>query len=137
MLCFSSFQTISYRFPWCFLMFPSVSMISSGVYTVSPQYFPVSYHFPWCFPMLPLVFLRFPQLFLPFLLSVSPVSYFRFCEALSHFCINRSFQLLSLLKREKSNIICYLRTIFVRRQAALERFLRKFTVKQWQFSYPR
>ena len=59
MLCFSSFLTISYCFPWCFRMFP-------------------------------LVFLRFPWVFLMFPLSVSPVSYFRFCEKVS-----RSIQRIS------------------------------------------
>ena len=44
----------------------------------------ISYRFPWCFPMFPLVFLQFPQVFLLFPLSVSPVSYFRFCVCSLH-----------------------------------------------------
>ena len=44
--------------------------------------------FPWCFSMSPLVLLRFPRVFLLFLLNVSPVSYFRlsdFCCGFQHF----------------------------------------------------
>ena len=51
MICFSSFLTISYRFPWCFGMFR---------------------HFP-------LVFIQFRRVFLLFPLSASHVSCFRFC----------------------------------------------------------
>ena len=47
-----------------------------------PGFLTVSYRFPWCFRMFLPVFLRFPSVFL---LSVSPVSYYRFCEYLS-FC---------------------------------------------------
>ena len=45
-----------------------------------PRFIPISFRFPWCFPMFTLVLLWFPQVFLLFLLSVFPVSYFRFCE---------------------------------------------------------
>ena len=45
----------------------------------------ISYRFPWCFRMFPLVFLRFPRVFLLFPLSVSSVSYFRFCGNESRF----------------------------------------------------
>ena len=43
-----------------------------------PNHF-LPYRFPWCFRMFPLVFLQFRRMFLLFPLSVSPVSYFRFC----------------------------------------------------------
>ena len=77
MLCFPSFLTISYHFPWCFPMFPIVFLQFPQVFLLLP---PFPYCFPWCFPMFPLVFLRFPQVFLLFPLSISPISYFRFCE---------------------------------------------------------
>ena len=80
MLCFPSFLTISYHFPWCFLMFPLVLLRMHQVFLLFPSVFnPFPYHFPWCFPMFPL-FLRFPQMFLLFPLSVSPISSFRFCN---------------------------------------------------------
>ena len=44
-----------------------------------PSFLTISYRFSWCFRMLLLEFLRFPQVFLLFPLSVSPVFYFRFC----------------------------------------------------------
>ena len=56
-----------------------------------PGFVTISYHFPWCFRMFPLMFLRFLAMFLQFLHSVSPVSYFRFCECeLLRNCVHKT-----------------------------------------------
>ena len=44
-----------------------------------PSFLAISYRSTWYFRMFPLVSLRFARVFLLFPLSVSPVSYFRFC----------------------------------------------------------
>ena len=63
------------RFVFCMIIMVIPSMLCF------PSFLTISCRFPWCFARFPLVFLRFPQVFLLFSLSVSPVSYFRFCEA--------------------------------------------------------
>ena len=72
------FKTCPFRFCMIKMMIPSMFC--------SPSLLTISYRFSWCFHMYPLVFLQFPWMFPLFPLSVSPVSYFRFC-AFVYVCV--------------------------------------------------
>ena len=78
------------RFVFCVIIMEICSILYFSSFVT------ISYHFPWYFHMLPLVFLRFPRVFLLFLLSVPPVSYFRFCEFLVT-CFNIIFKKVMII----------------------------------------
>ena len=56
-------------------------MVIMAILSISclSSFLTIFYHFQWCFDMFRPVILRFPWVFLLFLLNVSSVSYFRFC----------------------------------------------------------
>lgn len=60
-----------------------------------PGFLTIFFRFPWYFPMFPLVFLRFSQVYLVFLLSVSRIFYFKFYDyaalTFSLFFLEKSF----------------------------------------------
>ena len=64
-------KTCPFRFPRDYY--------GNSLHVIFPQF---PNHYLPCFRMFPLVLLRFPRVFLLFPLSVSPVSYFRFCKFL-------------------------------------------------------
>ena len=66
--------------PFCFGNLNSRDYHGYSLNVMFPCFANVSYRFPWCFLMFPPVFLQFPSVFLLFPCSVSPVSYFRFCD---------------------------------------------------------
>ena len=67
-------------FPWYILTFRCENWNYHGdSLSFMFPWFPVSYHFPWFFCMSSPVLLRSPRVFLMAPISVSPVSYLRFC----------------------------------------------------------
>ena len=72
-----------YVLPCSGTLIPAIIMVIPSMLCF-PGFLTVSYRFPRCFQMFLPVFLRFTSVFLLFPHGVSPVSYFRFCDHMTH-----------------------------------------------------